>query len=117
MEKEIRTSLWVEDGAIRIDAEFEDFDGDLAKWKESFYQVWRYQMTWSFAYSIKLIDRRATGVCLYMLIKKAYLKQTREMLEYLGYKKFTEQNENVGFVPTWDIKDPIVESMYEIYVD
>ena len=117
MEKEVKTSLWNEDSAVRFMADYEDFDGDLEKWKDSFYQVWRYQMTQRFAYSINLYERRDTGGYISLLVRKAYRKQTREMLETLWYRKVYEEDELVGTVPLYDIDDPDALDAYEVFTD
>lgn len=117
MEKEVRTTLWIEDGAVRLEADGNDFDGDVAKWKNAFYQMWRYQMTWDFAYSIKVAERRKTGVYVSLLIKKAYLRQVKEMLGDLGYKNISEWEEHVGIVQLYDIDTPEAEDMFEVFAE
>lgn len=54
--------------AIRVTAHFEDFDGSLEDWKETWYTLWRYQMTFSFAYEIALQHARHNGVYVDMLV-------------------------------------------------
>lgn len=117
MEKEVKTTLWIEDGAIRLEADCNDFEGDVEKWKDAFYQIWRYQMTWDFAYSIKVAERRETGVYLSMLIKKAYAKQVKELLKDLGYMKISISPEHVGIVQTYDINIPEAEDMFEVFAE
>lgn len=117
MEKEVKTTLWIEDGAVRVEAEFQNFDGDVAKWKDSFYQIWRYQMTWDFAYSIDLIERRRTGVTLRMLVRKAYMPQVRDMLNDLGYRDIKEDSEHVGIVQLYDINVPEAEDLFEVFAE
>lgn len=117
MEKEIKTTLWIEDGAFRIEASFEDFDGGLAKWKEAFYTVWRHQMTWDFAYSIELIDRRQTGVYLRMLVRKNFLKNVEDMLSELGYRQVTQSSEHVGIVQLYEIDAPEAEDLFEVFAE
>ncbi len=117
MEKEVNTTLWIEDGAIRINSDLSDFDGNVEQWKKAFYEVWRYQMSWDFAYSIKVGERRKTGVYINLLIKKAYLKPVKEMLKDLGYRNVTESAEHIGIVQTYDISDPAAEKMYEVFAD
>lgn len=70
--------------ATLVEAWLGDFDGDIAKWKDSFYQLWRYQMTWSFAYQIGLIERR-NGVYVRMIVRPAYRKSLEETMPDLGY--------------------------------
>lgn len=117
MEKEVKTTLWIEDGAVRLEADGNDFEGDVAKWKDAFYQLWRYQMTWDFAYSIRVSERRETGVYVSLLIKKAYTKQVKKLLADLGYRKISEWGEHVGIVQTYDIDVPEAEDMFEVFAE
>ena len=83
---------------IRMRATFEDFDGGLEKWKESFYMVWRWQLTWNFAYSLKLNETRANGVLVDMLVKPAYRQNVLDMMKELGYQNISENTEYIGIV-------------------
>lgn len=117
MEKEVKTTLWIEDGAVRIETDLKDFYENDEQWKKAFYQVWWYQMIWDFAYSIRVSERRETGVYMSLLIKKAYQKQVRELLEELGYKKITEQEEHIGIVQLYDIDDPAADNLFEVFAE
>ena len=96
--------------AIRVNASFKDFDGELDKWKDSFYQVWRLQLTWGFAYRIDLCETK-NGVYLNMLVKKAYKDNVLETLDGFGYKKIQTFHENVG-----EIEYPS-DKLLDLYVD
>lgn len=86
--------------AVRFVSHYTDFDGDVSKWKETFYTIWRYQMTWSFAYEIDLIDGH-NGVFIDILAKEDFASNVRELLPDLGYGKITEYECKVGFVPSY----------------
>ena len=91
----LKESIEVEE-AVRITSPFESFDGDLEKWKDAFYQVWRFQLTWSFAYEIALKETRSAGVYLSMLVKPKYKSGILEVLDDLGYRDIHTYAENVG---------------------
>ena len=74
MEKEVKTTLWIEDGVVRIESDLNDFNGSLNEWKNAFYEIWRWQMTWDFAYSIRVSERRESGVYISMLVKKTFIE-------------------------------------------
>lgn len=76
--------------AYRIEATFEDFDGDLNGWKDSFYQMWRWQMTYDYAYSMKVDDRRS-GVYFCAVVKPAYKDQVVEAMEAYGYREIKSE--------------------------
>ena len=88
--------------AIRITAKLDDFDGDSIKWRNSFYMLFRYQMTWDFAYEITVRESRRSGVFVDMLIKPAYRENILETMDDLGYKKANVSEENVGIVDNYD---------------
>ncbi len=117
MEKAVTTSLWIEDGAVRIESDLQNFDGDVKKWRESFYMLWRYQMTWDFAYSIRVAERRESGVYVSLLIKEAFLSQVKELLNNLGYGATTEWKEHVGIVQTYELETSEAEDMFEVFAE
>ena len=87
--------------AVRVTANYGNFDGDIAKWKESFYMIWRYQLTWSFAYEITLNESRR-GVFVDLLIKPAFKNDVAGMMEDLGYKEVQFSDERVGVIYRYD---------------
>lgn len=101
--------------ALRINAWFEDFEGNLDKWKESFYTIWRYQLTWDFAYSIVLRETRKKGVYVSMLINPTYKSSTLDMMYDLGYRELTIEEEPVGFVSGYDHKE--LHDMEQLIID
>lgn len=107
---------WVyKEEALKVRTNFEDFDGTVEKWKKAFYEVWRWQMTWSFAYTIKVHEYHDGDLGLVLLIKPAFKKSVLEMLEEYGYKNVKVENVNIGFVDfeVWsedfDIDDVFME--------
>lgn len=90
--------------AYRFTATFEDFDGDVQKWKDSFYEVWRHQLTYNFAYEIEVRENRK-GVFLSMLVREDF-KQNAEGFTELGYK-FSISEETAGIVNDYDLPDEV----------
>lgn len=117
MEKDVKVTLWIEDGAVRLESDLDDFKGNVNEWKKAFYEIWRWQMTWDFAYSIRVSERRESGAYVSLLVKKAYKEQAKKLLENLGYQKVNEWEEHVGIVQTYDIKDPAAEDMFEVFAE
>ena len=90
----MREEIRVKD-AIRIEARYEDFDGNLDKWKDSFYQLWRLQLTWGFAHRITLNEtKRGVFVCL--LVKPVFRDNAVETMDGFGYKNIRTYHENIG---------------------
>ena len=90
--------------AYRFTAKFADFDGDVEKWRNAFYEVWRHQLTYNFAYEIELRENRS-GVFLSMLVREAY-KDNAEGLSELGYH-FAIYEETAGIVEGYDLPDDV----------
>lgn len=90
--------------AYRFTATFEAFGGDVEKWKQAFYEVWRHQLTYSFAYEIELRENRS-GVFLSMLVREAY-KEQAEGLSELGYH-FSIDEETAGVINDYDLPDDV----------
>ena len=101
--------------AIRVTAYYEDFDGDTERWKDSFYQLWRIQLTWEIAYSINLRETRSRGVYVDLLIKPAYLEELLTNMDDFGYKNIQTEEVNVAFIDTFGHKE--LEDVEDIYLD
>lgn len=116
MEKVVRADLWIEEG-VRYRAFLNDFDGDVAKWKNAFYEIWRYQMTWHFAYEIGVHECSDKDVCISVLVRPAYKDNAKDMLEAIGCRNIHTEVEAVGVVPTYDIDDPAAETMMTVVAE
>lgn len=101
--------------ALRVIAHYEDFDGGIDKWKDSFYQLWRIQLTWDIAHSIYLRETRKRGVYVDLLIKPAYKEELLANMDDFGYKNIQTYDENVAFLSTYD-RDELYD-VAEIHLD
>lgn len=91
----------------------EDFDGTVEQWKERFYDLWRWQMSYNFAYKINLIDHlQYGGVELQIWCKKQYSKSVREIMEDYGYKIY-QTAKNIGVL----YYDDDLEDIDLVYMD
>ena len=91
--------------ALRIVAHYENFDGQLDKWKDSLYILWRYQMTWDFAYRIDVRESRSRGVYVDLLIKPTYKEEVLETMDDLGYKGIITDETFVGIIDAYGIDE------------
>lgn len=121
MEKVVKTAMWIGDDAVRVDAFLSDFEGDVPQWKEAFYDLWRYQLTYGFAYEIKLEETgKRDGVrfvYLSILCRKAFQKNLVTTMEELGYRNIKVSEEPVGVIQIWDIKDRAAEDIRTVVAD
>lgn len=95
--------------AIRMVAYMNDYQGgDLNKWRNSFYEIWRHQMTWNFAYRIELQESRKNGVYVCLDVRLGYKQSALEMLEDLGYRKVNVFEETAGVFDDLDLDVDLV---------
>lgn len=90
--------------AYRFIAKYADFDGNLETWRNAFYEVWRHQLTYSFAYEIELRENRS-GVFLSMLVRESF-KEQAEGLSDLGYH-FSIDEEYAGVINDYELPDDV----------
>ena len=90
--------------AIRITARYREFNGTLEQWKESFYELWRYQLTWGFAYSLGLNEGRE-GVFLELAIRPQYRDHVIDLMERLGYEGIFEADHTLGIIDPYELED------------
>ena len=102
--------------AVRIEATFDDFDGGLDKWKKSFYEIWRYQMTFDFAYRIELCERRS-GVYVLIIARPAYRKPIMETMGDLGYRNIYESDVLVATFSEYDIEDKTGKIVDDVFLE
>jgi len=97
--------LFTEKRALWIRAYYEHFDGDLHRWMDSFYQLWRYQLTFDFAYKLELQETRTAGIYVSMLVKPEYEKQLLTTMVNLGYRNIRNNEDTVTVVHSYDLEE------------
>lgn len=93
--------------AIRVISFYYDFNGGLDKWKDSFYQLWRLQLTWSFAYRLELHEIRSKGVYVDILCKPSFVNELVANMGEFGYRAITTKPCNVGMVDGYELPEDI----------
>ena len=106
--------------AYRVSASFEDFEGDIEKWRYLFYEVHRLQLTWKIAYEIGLIERRGNDdkswwVNLDILVKPAFKDKLLEWMDDNGYRNVRTAEENIGIVYAYEHDE--LEGIWHLYLD
>ena len=69
--KKATVNVYAED-VVCIYANLDNFDGGLTEWKDSIYQLFRYNMTFDFAHRIDVREGRENGVYVYLVIRPAF---------------------------------------------
>ena len=75
--------------ALEVKAAYEDFDGGDAKdqkWQYAFYQLWRYQLTYDFAYSIKVNEYSDQTLDTILIIRPSYKNAVLQTMKGYGYR-------------------------------
>ena len=81
--------------ARHVVAHLKDFEGDSQDWRNAFYELWRYQMTWSFAHKIIVSESRKNGVFVSLTIR-GYEDVLLSTMEGLGYRNVKVTDETIG---------------------
>lgn len=115
MSMAVKVPMWVE-SAVRITADYRDFDGDVTSWKLAFYEIWRFHMTFNFTYEIKVYEPR-NDVRISILCKPAFKENALSMLDNLGYKNIKSKDEDVGIVGLLDVEDSRVNNVGAVMID
>ena len=107
MERKARVNVYMED-SVSIVAHYKDFDGNLQKWKDAIYDLFRWDMTWSFAHKIDLIDSRQNGVFVSMSIKPSFERSVVETMEDLGFREIKATHEDIGAIECTDLPEDML---------
>ena len=91
--------------AKRLTSNIRDFQGSTEDWKLAFYEVWRYQMTWSFMYEIAVRESRKNGVFIDILYAPDFEKSLLNALEDLGYRNVKISDCKVAEISAYDLND------------
>lgn len=102
--------------AYRVIAHYSEFDpkmfnsdckdeDKLSCWKFAFYELWRYQMTWSMAYEIAVRESRKNGVFVDVLVKPSFKDNLVETMKGLGFTDVDSYKSSVGVVASHEAPD------------
>ena len=105
--KQARVTVYRED-AVRITAHFKDFAGTVSEWKDAIYELFRWDMTWSFAHKIDVIESRSNGVFVSLSIKPKFEKPLLETMEDLGFRNIICVHEDIGAIECTDLPDDML---------
>ena len=84
---------------------FGDFAGELDRWRSSFYELWRYQMTFHFAYEINLREDIKYGVYVEVVPRPQFVDETMKWMTELGYQNIRTAETTVGEIWSLDHED------------
>ena len=104
MDKQFRANVYLEE-AVRVYSHLNDFPGTDSEWKDAVYQLFRYNMTWDFAYRIDVFEGRSRGVFVVLLIKPAYEERLKATMDDLGFKNVVSAHEEIGVLECTDLPD------------
>lgn len=100
--------------AIEIKAAYEDFDGGDEKdraWQYAFYQMWRYQLTYDFAYEIKVNEYSDNTLDMIMIIRPSYKDAAVKTMRRYGYRNIRVRDCKVLEISHYDGD---MENEYEV---
>jgi hypothetical protein len=97
MEKMARVAVYMED-AVYITSCLNDFDGGVQKWKNAVYDMFRWDMTYSFAYKIDVIESRSSGVFILLICRPKFEESIVATMEDNGFRNIKVRHEDVGHI-------------------
>ena len=107
MERKARVNVYMKDSVLVV-SHLKDFVGTTAEWKNAIYELFRYDMTWSFANKIDLIDSRSSGVFVRINCRPAYEDQLLETMQDLGFRNITHTHEDIGAIECTDLPEDML---------
>lgn len=107
MERHAKVDVYARD-AVFVTAYLKDFDGDVQKWKNAVYELFRYDMTCSFAYKIDVNENRSNGVFVSITAKPAYEIWLMETMPILGFCNAKAQHESIGSIECTELPDDML---------
>ena len=107
MGKSARVYVYTED-AVHIVSHLNDFTGNVQEWKNAVYELFRYDMTWSFAYKIDVIESRSSGVFVSIVARPAYEQSILDTMEDLGFRNTVAKHEDIGWIECTDLPEDML---------
>lgn len=112
MEKKARVNVYAKE-AVTIYAYWKDFDGDIQKWKNSIYEMFRWDMTYGYAHDILVYESNECGAYIRLIIKPSFEDSVIDTMDYLGFKELKVTHDEVGVIECTDLPS---DALYDIIV-
>ena len=94
--------------AVHVVSYLSDFHGDVQKWKNAVYELFRWDMTYGFAHKIDVIENRSSGVFVSIVCKPSYEKWLMESMPIWGFINAKARHENIGSIECTDLPDDML---------
>lgn len=107
MEKHARVNLYTED-AVLITSHWKDFKGELQDWRNAIYDLFRWDMTYSYAHKIDVIESRKNGVFVSLRIKPKFEGSIIGTMEDLGFGGIESTHEDIGTIECTELPEDML---------
>lgn len=107
MEKKARVLVYAED-ALYITSTLNDFDGDVQKWKNAVYEMFRWDMGYSFAHKIDVVESRSSGVFILLICKPKFEKSIVETMKDNGFRNIKVRHDDIGVIECTEFPDDML---------
>ena len=87
---------------VEIRSSLADFAGDTQAWKLAFYELWRYELTYSFAYRLRVWEYSNKTVDVQILARPGYKDAIISTMKSLGYRNIKVENCAVASISPYD---------------
>lgn len=112
MEKKARVNVYAKE-AVTIYAYWKDFDGDIQRWKNSIYDMFRWDMTYGYAHDILVYESNESGAYIRLIIKPPFTEPVLETMQELGFNNLRVTHDEIGTIECTDLPE---DMLYDIVV-
>lgn len=107
-ENSITVRTWFKDFKPENITEFiTDNRSKLELWKYSIYELYRYQLSFEYAYSINIRETRRSGVYVMLVIKPAFNTSVLGLLETLGFTNIETENTKTAIIDGYELPENV----------
>ena len=107
MEKKARVNVYAKE-AVTIYAYRKDFDGDIQKWKNSIYEMFRWYMAYGYAHDILVYESNECVAYIRLIIKPPFEDSVLDTMDSLGFKELKVTHDEVGVIECTDMPDDML---------
>ena len=112
MEKKAKVNVYAKE-AVTIYAYWKDFDGDIKRWKNSIYDMFRWDMTYGYAHDILVYESNANGAYIRLIIKPAFKESVLDTMQELGFRNMSVTHDEIGTIDSTELPE---DMLYDIVV-
>lgn len=92
---------------VAITAYYKDFDGEVEKWRESYFHLLSWKNTWCIPYEMDIYSTSKHEPYLSIIIPSKQKERVLELLNDLGYREVKTCEVDMALIDAYDIDEEI----------